>query len=102
LGFRLERGLATSYGEIVPDIQAQWIHEYDRARVTTAASFAADTTGQTAFTTVGPTPVADLADVSLGVTLLRANNLTVSARYEVQAAPRFVSQTGILRLRKFF
>ena len=102
LGFRLERGLATSYGEIVPDIQAQWIHEYDRARVTAAASFAADTTGQTAFTTVGPTPVADLADVSLGVTLLRANNLTLSARYEVQAAPRFVSQTGILRLRQFF
>lgn len=102
LGFRLERGLATSYGEIVPDIQAQWIHEYDRTRVTAAASFAADTTGQTAFTTVGPTPVADLADVSLGVTLLRANNLTVSARYEVQAAPRFVSQTGILRLRQFF
>ena len=102
LGFKLERGLATSYGEIVPDIQAQWIHEYDRARVTAAASFAADTTGQTAFTTVGPTPVADLADVSLGVTLLRANNLTVSARYEVQAAPRFVSQTGILRLRQFF
>lgn len=102
LGFKLERGLATSYGEIVPDIQAQWIHEYDRARVTAAAGFAADTTGQTAFTTVGPTPVADLADVSLGVTLLRANNLTVSARYEVQAAPRFVSQTGILRLRQFF
>lgn len=102
LGFRLERGFATSYGEIVPDIQAQWIHEYDRARVTAAASFAADTTGQTAFTTVGPTPVADLADVSLGVTLLRSNNLTVSARYEVQAAPRFVSQTGILRLRQFF
>ena len=64
--------------------------------------FAADPTGETAFTTVGPTPVVDLADVSLGVTLLRANNLTVSARYEVQAAPRFVSQTGIVRLRQFF
>lgn len=102
LGLKLERGFATSYGEIVPDIQAQWIHEYDHARQTTEARFAADPTGQTAFTTVGPTPVADLADVSLGVTLLRANNLTVSARYEVQAAPRFVSQTGIVRLRHFF
>jgi outer membrane autotransporter protein len=102
LGVKLERGFATSYGEIVPDIQAQWIHEYDRTRQATGARFAADPTGQTAFTTVGPTPVVDLADVSLGVTLLRANNLTVSARYEVQAAPRFVSQTGIVRLRQFF
>ena len=102
LGVKLERGFATSYGEIVPDIQAQWIHEYDHTRQATGARFAADPTGETAFTTVGPTPVADLADVSLGVTLLRANNLTVSARYEVQAAPRFVSQTGIVRLRQFF
>jgi outer membrane autotransporter protein len=102
LGVKLERGFATSYGEIVPDIQAQWLHEYDHTRQATGARFAADPTGETAFTTVGPTPVADLADVSLGVTLLRANNLTVSARYEVQAAPRFVSQTGIVRLRQFF
>ena len=68
----------------------------------TGASFAADPTGQTAFTTVGATPVSNLADLSLGVTLLKANNLSLSARYELQAARGFVSQTGSLRLRQLF
>jgi outer membrane autotransporter protein len=101
-GARLERGFETKYGVIVPDLQLKWIHEYDHTQTVTGASFAADPMGATAFTTVGPAPVSDLADVSLGVTLLRANNLTVTARYELQAAPRFVSQTGSLRLRQAF
>jgi len=36
------------------------------------------------------------------VTLLRANNLSLSARYELQLAKGFVSQTGSLRLRQQF
>ena len=63
---------------------------------------AGDATGQTAFTTVGATPVQDLADISLGVTLLRATNLTLSVRYELQAAPGFIAQTGTVRLRQLF
>ena len=102
LGAKLERGFETRYGVIVPDLQLKWIHEYDHTKVATNASFAADPTGQTAFTTVGQAPVSDLAAMSLGVTLLRASNLTVTARYELQAAPRFVSQTGSVRLRQLF
>jgi len=102
LGARLEKGFTTRYGEIVPQLQAQWIHEYNHTRQVTGASFAADPTGQTAFTTVGAAPVADLADIALGVTLLRANNLSLSVRYELQAAPGFVSQTGTVRLRQLF
>ena len=102
LGAKLEKGFTTHYGEIVPQLQAKWIHEYNHTRQVTGASFAADPTGQTAFTTVGAAPVADLADLSLGVTLLRANNLSLSVRYELQAAPGFVSQTGTVRLRQLF
>ena len=102
LGAKLERGFETRYGVIVPDLQLKWLHEYDHTKVATNASFAADPSGQTAFTTVGQTPVSDLAAVSLGVTVLRASNLTLTARYELQAAPRFVSQTGSLRLRQAF
>ena len=101
LGARLEKGFTTGYGEIVPDLQVQWIHEYDHTRQVTGAGFAG-APGETAFTTVGATPVADLADVSLGVTLLRANNLSLTVRYELQAAPGFLSQTGILRLQQKF
>lgn len=102
LGARLEQGFSTRYGALVPELQAHWIHEYNHTKQVTGAGFAADPTGQTAFTTVGATPVEDLADISLGVTLLRANNLSLSVRYELQAAPGFVSQTGIVRLRQLF
>ncbi|MEZ0191559.1 autotransporter domain-containing protein [Ralstonia solanacearum] len=102
LGAKLEKGFTTRYGQIVLEARAQWIHEYDHARQVTSASFAADATGQTAFTTVGMTPVSDLADISLGATLLRANNLSLSARYELQAGRGFVSQTGSVRLRQLF
>ena len=66
------------------------------------ADFAADATGGTAFTTAGATPVSNLADVTLGVTLVRANNLSLAARYELQAGSGFVSNTGILRLQQQF
>jgi outer membrane autotransporter protein len=87
---------------LVPELRVQWLHEYDRAKQTTGASFAADPTGQTAFTTVGMTPVSNLADVTLGVTLVRANNLSLTVRYELQAGSGFVSNTGILRLQQQF
>ncbi|WP_158906077.1 autotransporter domain-containing protein [Burkholderia sp. L27(2015)] len=102
LGAKLEKAFASHYGEIEPDLQVQWIHEYDHTAQATGASFAGDPTGQTAFTTVGATPVSDLADVSLGVTLLKANNLSLSVRYELQAASGFVSQTGTVRVRQLF
>jgi outer membrane autotransporter protein len=102
LGAKLEKSFSTHYGEIVPALQLQWIHEYDHTAQVTGASFAADPTGQTAFTTVGAVPVSNLADLSLGVTLLKANNLSLSVRYELQAASGFVSQTGSVRLRQLF
>lgn len=99
LGAKLERSFESSYGLIVPDVQLKWIHEYRNNPMATTASYSADITGQTAFTTTGAAPVRDLAHLSLGVTLLRANNLSLTARYEVQAGSNFVSQTGSLRLR---
>jgi outer membrane autotransporter protein len=101
-GLKLEKGFTSRYGDIVPYLQAQWTHEYDHSRLVTGASFAADPTGASAFTTVGATPIADFADIQLGVTLLRANNLSLTARYEVQAGSHFVSQTGSLKLRQMF
>ncbi|WP_144113246.1 autotransporter domain-containing protein [Paraburkholderia sp. BCC1886] len=101
-GVKLEKGFTSRYGDLIPFVQVQWTHEYDHSRATTGASYAADPTGSSAFTTVGATPVSDLADLQLGVTLLRANNLSLSARYEVQAGSHFVSQTGSVRLRQLF
>lgn len=86
----------------MPFVQVQWIHEFVNSRALTGASYAGDFTGETAFTAVGPSPVRDLADITLGATLMRRNNLSLTARYELQVGARFVSQTGSLRLQQRF
>lgn len=102
LGARLEKAVSTRYGDVVPFAQLQWIHEFVNSQAVTGASYAGDVTGETAFATVGASPVRDLADLTLGVTLMRSHLLSLSARYEVQAGSRFVSQTGSLRLQQRF
>jgi outer membrane autotransporter protein len=101
LGARLEKSYSTSYGQVVPFIQAQWIHEYNTSPQATSAGFSIDPSS-TAFTTYGASPIANMADVALGVTLIKANNLSVSARYEVQAARGFFAQTGFVKLQMKF
>ena len=101
-GMKLERGFATAYGIVVPDVRLAWRHEYVHGAPRTTSSFAADASGETTFTTTGANPISDMAVVSAGITLLRATNLSLTARYELQAAPRYVSQTGTLRLRQLF
>lgn len=102
LGIRLERGFSTPHGMLVPAVQMAWRHEYDHARAVTTSTFAADASGETTFATTGASPVLDMAVISVGATLLEANHLSLTARYELQAAPRYRSQAGTLRLRKLF
>ncbi|SCK24678.1 autotransporter domain-containing protein [Vogesella sp. LIG4] len=102
LGGKLEKTLQSSYGEVVPYAQLLWTHQYNRSRMATTASYAADSTGETGFTTLGATPVADMGELALGVNLLKSDNLTLSARYDLQAAPHYMGQTISLRLRKLF
>lgn len=102
LGARLDKSYQTSYGTLVPQVKAQWVHEYKRGRQGILAQFSADTTGETSFATYAATPVSDFVDLSVGVTLVRAQNLSISARYQLQLGAGFVSNSGILRLQKQF
>ncbi|WP_059038893.1 hypothetical protein, partial [Ralstonia sp. NT80] len=61
-----------------------------------------DPTGQTSFTSLGASPVNDSAVLSAGVKLLRANNLSISARYSLQVGSGYVSHAGSLQLRQLF
>jgi outer membrane autotransporter protein len=101
-GAKLSRDFTSSYGVVVPELTLAWRHEYDHTRASSAASYVGDPTGETSFTTLGSSPVADLADVTLGVTLLRANNLSLNVRYELQAGKGYVAQAGSLKLRQLF
>ena len=102
IGAKLDQAFSTRYGELVPSVQLAWRHEYTHSKTTVDASFAADPLGETAFSTKGARPVSDSALLTAGVTVLRANNLSITAQYQMQAASGFLSQAGTLRLRQLF
>ncbi|WP_102662362.1 autotransporter domain-containing protein [Herbaspirillum sp. BH-1] len=99
LGAKLERKLDTSYGELTPYVQMRWRHEFQDSRLNTAASFAADPSGSTSFTTVGATPVRNTGIMVLGATLARSKNLSLVANYTLEAGQGYHSQTADVRLR---
>lgn len=102
LGVKFERELVTSYGNLVPSLKLAWRHEFDNDRAATNARFVADPSGETSFTSLGASPVKNSALISLGATLLREKNLSLSVRYDLQTGSGFLAQSGSLRLRKLF
>ncbi|MDY7578802.1 autotransporter domain-containing protein [Herbaspirillum sp. RTI4] len=102
LGAKLERSFATDYGDLVPSVQLSWRHEYHNTPLQSVANFSADSLGTTTFTTRGASPIMNTAVLSLGLTLLRSETLTLSAKYAVEAASGYTAQTASLRLRYQF
>lgn len=102
VGFKLERMVDTAYGELSPAIQIGWRHEYRSNALRTISSFADDTTGTSTFVSSGATPLRDSGVLALSATLVNRQNLTITARYTMEAAPGYMAQTGDLRLRYQF
>ncbi|EOI3546310.1 autotransporter domain-containing protein [Cronobacter dublinensis] len=102
LGTRIEKGFDTGLGRLTPFAQVSWIHQYDNRRTSNTATYAADTIGETQFTTKGAAPVKDMAGLSVGSTLFNASDLSIDARYDLQAAERYQAHTFSLRLNKSF
>lgn len=102
IGGKLATRVASPFGEVVPFIQAMWLHQYNDDASGVTARYAADPVGETAFTSFGAKPIADMADLTLGATLLSADDLSVTTRYGVQLAPEYTNQTLSLRLRQLF
>ncbi len=102
IGARIEKTFATGLGNLTPFAQVSWIHQYDDRQVSSRASYAADTIGETSFITKGASPVEDMAGLAIGSTLYDANELSFDARYDLQAGDRYQAHTFSLRLRKTF
>ena len=102
IGARVEKTFNTRLGSLTPFAQLSWIHQYDDRQMRSTATFAADTLGETQFTTKGAAPVKDMAGITVGSTLYNAKDLTLDARYDVQAGERYQAHTFSLRLRKTF
>lgn len=102
LGAKLERSFYTSYGRIEPSVQLTWRHEHRDTRLRSVANYAIDTSGSTSFTTRSAAPNSDTGIMALATTLTSKDNLSVAARYSVEAASGYTSQTAELRLRYQF
>jgi outer membrane autotransporter protein len=102
IGVRVEKTFDTRLGKLTPFVQASWIHQYDDRQMSSTATFGADTLGETQFTTKGAAPVKDMAGIAIGSTLYNAKDLTLDARYDLQAGERYQAHTFSLRLRKTF
>lgn len=102
IGVRIERTFSTGLGNLTPSAQISWIHQYDNRQVSSHATYAADAVGETSFITKGASPVEDMAGVAVGSTLYDANDLSLDARYDLQAGDRYQAHTFSLRLRKMF
>ncbi|WP_313825292.1 autotransporter domain-containing protein [Leclercia sp.] len=102
IGVRIEKSFATGLGNLTPFAQVSWIHQYDNRQVSSHATYAADAIGETSFITKGASPVEDMAGVAVGTTLYDANDLSLDARYDLQAGDRYQAHTFSLRLRKSF
>lgn len=102
IGVRIEKSFATGLGNLTPFAQVSWIHQYDNRQVSSHATYAADAIGETSFITKGASPVEDMAGVAVGTTLYDANELSLDARYDLQAGDRYQAHTFSLRLRKSF
>lgn len=99
LGAKLENSIETSYGKLVPAVQVGWRHEFRDGHVQTGASFVADSTGATAFTTQSASAVANVGVLNLGVTLIKKDNLNLSARYTLETGGGYLAQTGSVQVR---
>lgn len=102
VGAKLERSFDSSYGKLVPSIQLGWRHEFHDNAQQMTASYVNDTSGSTSFTTTGASTVRDTGVVALALTLMRNDNLTLSARYTLEGASGFTGQTADVRLRYQF
>nr|WP_254208123.1 autotransporter outer membrane beta-barrel domain-containing protein [Lelliottia amnigena] len=71
IGARIEKTFATGLGNLTPFAQVTWLHQYDDRQVSSRASYAADTVGETSFTTKGASPVEDMAGVAIAARCMR-------------------------------
>ncbi|MDB5980626.1 MAG: autotransporter [Pseudomonas sp.] len=99
LGAKLERSFATAYGALVPSAQLTWRHEYRDTGLQSVANYAADTAGATSFSTTGAKLADDTGVLALGITLMRGRNVSLSAKYTLEAASAYTANTGDVQVR---
>ena len=101
LGAKLETIVPSRWGDVISYVQLLWNHQYNRSRMAVTAAYAADVS-ETSFTSLGSSPAKDAADLTLGATLLRSRNTSLSAYYKLNISPNYTNQSLSLRIKQLF
>lgn len=99
LGAKFSLETKAGSATLIPEVRANWIHEFDDGAPTQTAAFAA---GGSSFTTTGVGPAANAINLGLGLTAALKNNLSLSANYDAELKDQYVGHTGSLQLRADF
>lgn len=99
LGAKFSLETKAGSATLIPEVRANWIHEFDDGAPTQTAAFAA---GGSSFTTTGIGPAANAINLGLGLTAALKNNLSLSANYDAELKDQYVGHTGSLQLRADF
>lgn len=99
LGAKFSLETKAGSATLIPEVRANWIHEFEDGAPTQTAAFAA---GGSSFTTTGVGPAANAINLGLGLTAALKNNLSLSANYDAEIKDQYVGHTGSLQLRADF
>jgi outer membrane autotransporter protein len=99
LGMKASKSFSNGKNRVVPEVRATWYHEYASTAPDSTARFVA---GGTSFTTTGAKPASDSFVAGLGLSLVRANRVTISANYDAELRDSYVGHNGMLQLRYNF
>ena len=67
LGLRVNYAISTNFGVVIPQVKAEWVHQYNDGRTQVTAQYANDPTGLSAFTVLADKPGRNYAVVSASV-----------------------------------
>lgn len=101
LGAKFEVTTSTPVGELTPYLQMLWYHQYDNQPMKISSSYAA-AIDETGFTTRGASPEKDTGDFSVGATLVHSGTSSITAYYDISAAPHYSNQSVSLRFKQLF
>lgn len=97
LGVKVSHAYKSGTMRLVPEVRATWFHEYAAKELETTSAFAVD--AGSAFTTTGAAPTRDSLALGIGVNLMDADQLTVSANYDAELKEHYLGHAGTLQVR---
>jgi outer membrane autotransporter protein len=94
LGVKTAWSFATRFGQIVPELTAQWLHDYSHGAIASSGVIGGET-----FAVATPRVAADGTRIAAAATLKRSERLSFGAEYDGELRAGYRSHTGLIKAR---